>query len=86
MRITTAMLEKQIETTKIVTGRSDLRPEYNREKGGWQLLGKSPDGTEIIMYGIDHGGNTLDFYNQLYGFCQGYIAASKFTLNTKGIV
>lgn len=35
MRITTAMLEKQIETTKIVTGRSDLRPEYNRGKGGW---------------------------------------------------
>lgn len=32
MRITTAMLKKQIETTKIVTGRSDLRPEYNREK------------------------------------------------------
>ena len=86
MRITTAMLEKQIETTKIVTGRSDLRPEYNREKGGWQLLGKSPDGTESIMYGIDRGGSTRDFYNQLYGFCQGYIAASKFTLKTKGIV
>lgn len=78
MRITTAMLQKQIEVIKRIMGRNDLHPEYDRDSGGWTLIGELPDGSKGTVFNMGTGCNTSEFYNRLYGFCQGVL-----TINNK---
>ena len=73
MRITTAVLQKQIEAIKKVMGRNDLHPEFDRSAGGWKLMGELPDGSKGVVFNMGVGCNTTDFYNRLYGFYQGLL-------------
>lgn len=72
------MLQKQIEAIKSITGRSDLRPEYDRSSGGWKLIGELSNGSKSMVFNMGPGCNTSDFYNRLYGFYQGLLIIKNF--------
>lgn len=77
------MVEKQTDIVRDVTGRNDLRSVYDRADGGWKLVGELPDGSQGSVYGLGKGCNTTDFYNRLYGLCQGFIATMTLSLTHK---
>lgn len=77
MRATTAMVERQLEVVRQVTGRKNLRCVFDRKEGGWRIEDIYPDGRYNTVFGFGRGHDTNSFYHLLLGFASGVTTAKE---------